>query len=58
MEEFESEIEKLKNKFNENAPMFRGKNEIIIETCYQLLSKAADFMTITSRKESDLTQKQ
>ena len=38
--------------------MFRGRNEIIMETCYLLLSKAADFMTITSRKESDLTLKQ
>lgn len=37
--------------------MFTGRNEILLEVCYQLVCKAADFMSITSRKESDTTLK-
>ncbi len=33
--------------------MFTGKNEIIADIAYQLLLKAADFLTISSKKETD-----
>lgn len=32
IEAFTDEIEKLKTKYNELTPQFRGRNEIILET--------------------------
>lgn len=55
IEKFQEDIEQLKTKYNEQGPIFTGRNEILLEVCYQLVSRAADFMSITSRKESDVT---
>ena len=57
IEKFQADIEQLKQKYNEQGPVFTGRNEIIQEVCFQLVSRAADFMSITSRKESDVTVK-
>ena len=47
----------MKVNYNEHGPVFTGRNEILLEVCYSLVSRAADFMSITSRKESDVTVK-
>lgn len=55
IEQFLDEIEKLKQKYNENGPVFSGKTEIFSEISQSLVSKAADFLTMSSKKESDIT---
>lgn len=57
IDEFNGELDSLKVKYNANAPVFTGKNEIISEISYQLLLKAADFLTISSKKETDVSIK-
>lgn len=57
IDSFNEELESLKAKYNTNAPIFTGKNEIIADILFQLLLKAADFLTISSKKETDVSMK-
>ena len=47
----------MKVKYNEQGPVFTGRNEILLEVSNQLLAKAADFLTITKNNESEKTLK-
>ena len=55
IEEFKIDIEKLSTNFNEKQPVFTGRNEILLEIVNSLIKKAADFLSINSKKESDGT---
>jgi hypothetical protein len=57
MDKFLEDVEKLKTKYNEQGPIFTGRSEIFSEVSSSLISKAADFLTITSKKETDVTLK-
>lgn len=57
MDKFLEDIELLKSKYLEQGPIFTGRTEIFAEVAQTLIAKAADFLTITSRKESDINVK-
>lgn len=57
IDKFLDDIERLKQKYNESGPIFSGRLEIFSEISQGLISKAADFLTISSKKESDVTVK-
>ena len=57
IDKFLEDIERLKLKYNESGPIFSGRLEIFSEISQGLISKAADFLTISSKKESDVTLK-
>ncbi len=50
-------LDLLKTKYMKQGPKFSGKSEIFAEVNSSLMHKAADFLTITSRKESDINFK-
>lgn len=57
IDKFLEDIERLKQKYNDQGPVFTGRSEIISEICQSLVAKAADFLTISSRKETDVSLK-
>ncbi|CDW76855.1 guanylate-binding n-terminal domain containing protein [Stylonychia lemnae] len=57
IDKFLEDIDKLKQKYNESGPIFSGRLEIFSEISQALISKAADFLTISSKKESDVSLK-
>ncbi len=57
MDKFIEAVELLKAKYMESGPQFSGRSEIFSEVAQSLIHKAADFMTISSRKESDMSLK-
>lgn len=57
IDKFLEDIERMKTRYNESGPIFTGRGEIISEICQNLIAKAADFLTITSRKETDVNLK-
>lgn len=57
IDQFLEDIERMKTRYNETGPIFTGRGEIISEICQNLIAKAADFLTITSRKETDVSLK-
>lgn len=57
LDKFLEDLEKLKIKYNEQGPQFSGKSEIFSELSISLICRAADFLTITSKKEVDVNLK-
>jgi hypothetical protein len=57
LDKFKEDLDRLKQKYNEQGPNFSGKGEIFTEISLNLMAKASDFLTITSKKESDVTLK-
>lgn len=57
IDKFLEDIERMKTRYNESGPIFTGRGEIISEICQNLIAKAADFLTITSIKETDVNLK-
>lgn len=57
MDKFMESLEQVKLKYNEQGPNFSSKAEVFSEISMQLIIKAADFMTITSKKETDVNLK-
>ena len=57
IDKFLEDVERLKSKYNESGPIFTGRSEIFSEISQNLISKAADFLTISSKKETDVTLK-
>ena len=57
LDKFLEGIERLKQKYNDEGPIFSGKSEIFTEVSVSLICKAADFLTITSKKETDVNLK-
>lgn len=57
IDKFLEGLEGLKIKFNEQGPNFSGKGEILADIFSGLVVKAADYLTISSRKETDTSLK-
>lgn len=57
IDQFMESLEGLKSKFNEQGPIFTGKGEILAEICQGLIVRAADYLTISSRKVTDTNLK-
>lgn len=57
LDKFMEDIEKLKQKYIEKGPIFSGKSEIFTEVAMSLVSRAADFLTISTKKETDVNLK-
>jgi len=53
LDSFRGELDKLKTKFLDHGPKFSGRLEIFQEVQLTLIAKAADYLVISSRKESD-----
>ena len=57
MDMVQEEVDLIKQKFQTYGPKFAGATEIFAETNAQILSKAATFLTIASRKEVSINHR-
>lgn len=53
LEKVRSDLDVLKNCYLEHGPKFQGRMEILLEYNFTILNKAADFLSINNRKETD-----
>lgn len=54
LDKFREDLDRIKQKYNDQGPIFTGKAEILSDISINLITKAADFLTITSKKETDV----
>ena len=54
LDSFLEEIDQIKQKFVKSGPKFEGSQTVLADTCSQLISKAANHLTITSKHEMNI----
>jgi hypothetical protein len=55
MDAFMIDLDKLKSKYTEEGPQFPGSNLVWQETASKLIIRAADYLTMSNKKESDVS---
>lgn len=51
LDKFRADLDSLRSHFLETGPRFNGRFELILEVQMSLLTRAAEFLAISSRKE-------
>ena len=51
------EVDMLKQNFQTYGPKFSGSGQVFAEVSAQIVSKAATYLTITSRQEVNINQR-
>ena len=57
MDMIQEEIDQIKERFQTYGPKFSGSAQCFAEVSAQLISKAATYLTITSRQEVNINQR-